>query len=893
MNEFIDAALLGLGAGAIYALLAHGLVVVYRGSGLLNFSQGAFAMAGAYLFYALHVQRGWPVSVSIIVVVLACAAAGVLFQLLVMQPMRRSAPLARVVATLGLLITLESLVNLKYGAVTLLVNQYLPSGIYQPFDHVRIGQAQVVLLGIAFVITIVLWAVYRFTNFGRATQMVAEDQRVAAALGHSPNRIGAVNWAIGCGLAGLAGCLFAPITGLQISTLTLLVIPAIAAAAVGGFASFPLAFVSGVGIGIAESLMSRYVTQPGWDQAVPFLLIVGLIVIRGRGIPLRDFALQRLPAVAAPTFPRTALVAPLVILLVSAQLLSPGYSLALTNSAIVVIEGISVVILTGYTGQLSLAAYTMAGIGGLAAARASSAWGWSIVPSFVLGSAVAIAAGMMVAVPALRTRGINLAVVTMGLAVVVQAVVFNSPAFAGSISGVTIPTPSLFGWDVDITSHMDRYASMVYVVLIGVVLLAMNIRRGGVGRRMLAVRGNERAAASLGVGVRSVKLYAFAVSAFVASAGGILMTFQTTTAEFATAYDVLPSLLLVGLVVLGSVGYLTGPVIAAGFTVSGIVSFVIDSHFSSFDEYLALIGGVLIMVQLVQYQDGISAGIVAAWRKIRGASRRPDTQSVPPADAVPDHTERVERVAARVLTVSDLRVQFANVVAVAGVSFSVAPGEIVGLIGPNGAGKTTVIDGITGFVKSSGAVALGERTLGRKHPHVRANAGLARSFQSIELFDDLTVAENLAVATDGTGLDRSLLDLVRPRPVTFTDTALAAVNHFALGQVLDRKPPELSFAQRRLVGIARVVAKAPSILLLDEAAAGLDRVEIEELSSLLRTLADDWGMGILLIEHHLDMVVSTCDRIVVLDQGRVLFAGTPEHALKDVGVRGAYIGEVV
>jgi sulfate-transporting ATPase len=331
------------------------------------------------------------------------------------------------------------------------------------------------------------------------------------------------------------------------------------------------------------------------------------------------------------------------------------------------------------------------------------------------------------------------------------------------------------------------------------------------------------------------------------------------------------------------------------------------SGWSGINEYLPLIGGLAIIVQLITTPDGTMPLNFALVHKVRRRlfSRSSVLEPIPvrtPDEALPEARVGgsanvsmradvpMQKVSPQRLEVRALRVSFGGVLAVDDVNFEIDPGEVVGLIGPNGAGKTTTIDAVTGLVRAKGEVTLGSRRIDGRKVSARAALGIARSFQSIELFEDLTVRENLAVASEPWNAISPLRDMLVPRPVRLSDTALAAVEDFDLQDVLDRNPTELSFATRRLVGIARSVARAPSVLLLDEPGAGLDTQEVVELSVLVRALAAKWGMGVLLVEHHLEMVVSTCDRLIVLDRGRILASGTPQEMLSDERVRVAYTG---
>jgi ABC-type branched-subunit amino acid transport system ATPase component len=231
------------------------------------------------------------------------------------------------------------------------------------------------------------------------------------------------------------------------------------------------------------------------------------------------------------------------------------------------------------------------------------------------------------------------------------------------------------------------------------------------------------------------------------------------------------------------------------------------------------------------------------------------------------------------------------VIALDDFSLTIPPGQVTGLIGPNGAGKTTFIDAVTGFTKYSGEILIDGRDLRRSSARQRAQAGLGRSFQSLELFDDLTVADNLRVAADKRTTWSYLGDLVHPASTSLSPAAVAAVREFALGPDLDRRPSELSFARRRMVGIARTIAASPGVMLLDEPAAGLDEVESRELGTLVRRLATEWNLAILLVEHDIELVMRVCDEVAVLDFGRKIAQGTPEEIRGDPSVIAAYLGE--
>jgi branched-chain amino acid transport system ATP-binding protein len=241
-----------------------------------------------------------------------------------------------------------------------------------------------------------------------------------------------------------------------------------------------------------------------------------------------------------------------------------------------------------------------------------------------------------------------------------------------------------------------------------------------------------------------------------------------------------------------------------------------------------------------------------------------------------------------VLEAKGISVRFGGLLAVDDVDLEVGEGRLVGLIGPNGAGKTTFIDAISGFVRCGGRVELDGQELTRLPPHARARRGLARTWQSVELFDDLSVRENLLVASHRPSVGRTLKEIVSV-PDEGTAEIDSALELLGLTAVADELPSELSQGQRKLVGIARALVANPRLLCLDEPAAGLDTEESAELGRRLRGLADA-GQALLLVDHDMGLVLGICDEVVVLEFGQVIARGTPETVRRDQKVIAAYLG---
>ncbi len=243
------------------------------------------------------------------------------------------------------------------------------------------------------------------------------------------------------------------------------------------------------------------------------------------------------------------------------------------------------------------------------------------------------------------------------------------------------------------------------------------------------------------------------------------------------------------------------------------------------------------------------------------------------------------------LEVRDLTVRYGGVTALDGVALHVRPGTVVGLIGPNGAGKTTLLDAVTGFTPpSDGTVLLDGQDITRWTPVRRARAGIGRSFQGVELFDELSVLDNLLVAADDQSPLRYLLDPLRPGGRRLSPATERVVADLELGDVLDAMPAELPSGTARLVGVARALVAEPAVLFLDEPAAGLDTHETAELGTLIRRIAAQWGIGVVLVEHDVPLVLGVCDHVVVLDFGRCIATGTPDEIRQDPAVLAAYLG---
>jgi ABC-type branched-subunit amino acid transport system ATPase component/ABC-type branched-subunit amino acid transport system permease subunit len=860
-------------------------------------------MVGAFIYYRATGDRDWPPALAWCAAIAVPAALGVATHVLVMSRLRTASALVRVVATLSVFFLAIAVAGQVWGSQGTPVASPLPTTPRNIFgDGTAISEDRLWLLAIAVVVTAVLAAFFRWTNFGHATDAAAENPVAAAALGYSPDRIAMVNWAVGGALAAVAGVLVAPILFLSVGALAFTVLRGLAAALVGSFRSFWWTLAGALGIGVVESTLSRYIEDKGVFgpivtddglllgkftsasvfRSVAFLIIVVVMVIGGRSLPLRSALLDRLPAVGSGRVSKIGLVVAVAGAVGILFLAPEEWALALLISMGTAIVCLSLVVVTGFVGQLSLAQMALAGFGAWAAGRLATSFGWPFLPAVVAGALAAIPAGALVALPALRTRGINLAVLTFGLSVLISEMVLGNTALTGGFDGTRPDPPSVLGIEVDALNHPDRYGLVVLVALTLAGLAVANLRRGRAGLRLLAVRGNERAAAALGVSVPAAKLYGFSLAAGIAGLGGSLLAFRSVNVNYAS-FTGFASIQILVIAVIGGIGYVIGPLFAGPLAIGGIGARITDLlGFAA--SALELLSGLLLVVILFANPNGMADTNVRSLRRLR--RRRPPAAAPLPSAATGIHLQGQR------LEVSDLTVRFGGVVALDGVDLEVRPGEVLGLIGPNGAGKTTFIDAVTGFVQvAPGSVVTldGQPVTGWSATR-RARAGLGRSFQSLELFEDVTVRENLLVASDDGAAANYGLDLVHPGTPELSPVAIAAVREFGLEDDLDAYPTELPHGRRRLVAIARAVAASPAVLLLDEPAAGLAAVETEELGRLVRWLAHDVGLAVLMIEHDVNLVLSVCDRVAVLDFGRLIALDSPAAIAADPVVIAAYLG---
>ncbi|HVF73547.1 MAG TPA: ABC transporter permease [Acidimicrobiales bacterium] len=647
MKDYFAFALLGLGAGSVYAAIATGLVVTYKGSGIINFAQGALGVWAAYVYDELRTTGDYVLPVAARVhlgddvhaaaaLALGVASAGLLgllAHLLVFRPLRQAPALGKVVAGVGLMLTMQALVALRFGTEARLPASIVPSETLE-LGALSVPRDRIYLTVIALAVAAAMWAWFRFSLSGTATRAAADNERAATILGYSPDRLAATTWVLSSMITGFMITLVAPTTGINPTNYTLFVVPALAAALFGRLTSLGGACAAGLALGAVQSIVTLVSSKPWWPawaasglgDAVPFLFVVLALFLLGKRLPQRgEGDALALPEVVLPTVRPALLAAAFVGGVVLLAITDGGYRFGIITSMIAAMAALSSVVITGLVGQISLAQTALAGVAGFTLSKVASDGGVPFPLSMLLAAGAAAVLGVLVGVPAVRIRGAQLAVVTLAGAVAIEQFVFRNPQLIPP-SGSPIADASLLGFDLGIRQGSDivrlRFGLLVLVVLTILGVVVANLIRSATGRTMLAVRSNERAAAALGVNVAAVKLVAFGLASFIAGIAGAFVGYSRGQLSV-ESFGVLVGLAYLAFAYLGGITSVTGALVAGTFAPLGI-GFVISDRHIHVGRYYLLVGGLGLLLTAVANPEGIVGAVrhnVADTRR-RIAARR-------------------------------------------------------------------------------------------------------------------------------------------------------------------------------------------------------------------------------------------------------------------------------
>ena len=913
--------LLGTIIGMTYGLLAVGIVLVYRTNRIINFAHGQIGAFGSAFFGVAAVKWHIPYWVAFPMALIVAAATGAAAEAGVVRRLRNAPRLMSIVATLGVgqfLVIFAAMINSSATAGAL-----YPQPSWLPAFNIgslRVTQSYSGMLILSPLVVLAIALFLKRSRFGLAIRAAAANPEAARMSGIFASRMSTLAWAIAGALSAFTAILAAPTQGFISgdSFGPALLLRAMTAAVIGRMQSLPIALASGVGLGIVEQLLLWNYPQSGLVEVTMFVIIlVALLLQRQRGgrdeekgswaavqglrpIPEK---LQDLWAVRA--------IGPIVTIVIIAALASlPLFitnSLSVTFTGIIgfAIVGLSIGVLTGLGGQLTLGQFAVASIGAVVSYKVSHRIGDFPLALLLAGLGAGLVS-VVIGLPALRIRGLMLTVTTLGFALAAPTWLLTQKWMLGDGRDPGRPA----GWPLN--GPLDSGRQYYYFALLMFVLslvITRNVRCSGFRRLLVAVRDNEDNARAFTVRATLVKLQGFLIGGFIAGIGGATFGHSLSIISPGT-FPTSASIDVVVMTVLGGISSLVGPVLGAVW-VLGLPLLDIGN--------IGLAATKLGALALILWKPGGLVQIVAPVRDwiVKFIARRhgidpeplfageDSTDAIATAQGVSTGALRVSErkpsatgrsapaPGTTLLEARDLSKSFGGVRAVRGVTFLVGAGETVGLIGPNGAGKTTTFEMLGGFTRpDTGQVFFDGADISRIGPEGRARRGLIRSFQDAALFPTMTVKETVLLA----------LERVRPTSflastigVTFGERtkerqARALISAMGMDRYRDKQIQELSTGTRRITEIACLVALQPTCLLLDEPSSGVAQRETEALGDLLVELKRELDLTLVVIEHDIPLIMGISDRIIAMADGNVIAEGPPDVVRTDPKVIDAYLG---
>ncbi|WP_432842359.1 ABC transporter permease subunit [Dactylosporangium sp. CA-092794] len=656
MSTYLQILIFSLGAGAIYAALANGLILVFRATGIINFAMGATAMWGGYVYFTMRtdgrlvlpiasIDFGSPqnLTAGLAAALLSAVLMAVLIFYLAFRPVRNAPVLAQVVVSIAVMLSLTALVNIRFGAAPINGFTFGRIAVVHSKTVTIFGKvvtvSNVTVAAVVVALSALLWAYLRFTRIGIATRAASGNERAAMLMGYAPNRLALVAMVISSLLGTLGVILVSPILGLSSTVYSLYVVQALAVMLVARMTSLPVATVAGFGLGFVQQLLVNWTSDPWWpswgkaglDQLLPLVIVIVALLVHGNRLPARgSLQTMRLPDVKVPSSRPVGGVVTFAVIALVIVFTGGQWRFGITMSLIFGLMALSFVVITGYLGQLSLAQLAFAGTAGLLLSKLHLGSHTPFFLTILVCALGATALSVLVAIPALRIRGVQLAIATLAAALAIARFVFTNNAFTPP-QGLLVSPADLFGLSLPRQVGFDvsrlSFSLMVLVVVALMVVVFVRIASGDLGRAFLAVRANERAAASAGIDVRLVKLVGFALSAFFAGVAGCLLGYATGLIS-GGSYDLFAGLSILAVAYVGGITSWHGALIAGASAPLGIV-YTIIQHFWSVGDYYSLIAGLLLILTAVLNPSGIADALPAQLEYLRrrtrtGQARSPD-----------------------------------------------------------------------------------------------------------------------------------------------------------------------------------------------------------------------------------------------------------------------------
>ncbi len=919
----------GVVNGMVLGLLALGVVLVYRSTRVINLAVGNMGLPATGLMALLVINYDFSYWLALPIALMVGIAVGAMIERAVIRRLFEAPRVIVLVATIGIAQLMQAVLA-SYPDLERTRGQRFPAPLTFIWDDVlglRITGPKLTILVLVPLLAVGLsWFLNR-TVFGQTVQASATNADLARLSGIDPKMVQLFVWTVAGLLATISLLLLSANRG-SIGGLSNLgpntMARALAAAVIAGMVSFPRALAAGVTIGVVQAhVQFVFINQGGLIDFLLFVVVAVAVAFQSRGsadeVGSFSFSARRRPIPErlreiwwVRGLSTTALGLLLAIALVLPYLVTrPSRHLLYASILAFAICALSMTIVTGWAGQLSLGQMAFAGIGALFAAGFNRGFTFGVgigdrwelfsvtlprVPyliSMLLAAGMAAATAALIGLGALRVKGLLLAVTTFAFAMAAQQYLYRRPMLNGGNSQ-SIPFRRGSLGPLDLASQRAYYYLCLGILVVLLVVVA-RLRRSGIGRSIIGVRENEYTAAAYTVSPTRTKLLAFSLAGGIAGLGGALLGGLVQNIPYTERlFQITDSLRLVSIVVIGGLGTLMGPVVGALWVV-GLPAFWPDN------ELVPLFTSSIGLLILLLYFPG---GLIQITYSARDAllrwaeSRLPDapskTSTAPPAVVLGGG--RIRPVyQGPALAVRDVSVTFGGLRAVDRVSIVAHPGEVVGLIGANGAGKSTLMNAIGGFTPAEGIVEILGNDVSGRSASARARVGLGRTFQAARLFPELTVRETVQVALEARGRTHLLSTALFLPSASRSERAMASdasdlIDFLGLGRYADGFVAELSTGTRRIVELAGLLALDAQVLCLDEPTAGVAQRETEAFGPLLKQIQQELHATMIVIEHDMPMIMALSDRVYCLEAGQVIAEGPPDEVRNDPRVVASYLG---